>query len=156
MEDKETQIRRIMLSLNRIDEIYYRWGRRVGLKENMLALLYALSDGGHYTQKQISEEWLIPKTTINTIVKECVRSGHVVLRHEPHSKEKLICLTDAGREYTEEVLRTLKQAEMQAFDETVKKCGAGITEVFEEFADRLKEACEAAGPESPSSEENVD
>ena len=37
MEDKEVQIRRIMLSLNRIDEIYYRWGRKVGIKENLLA-----------------------------------------------------------------------------------------------------------------------
>ena len=68
MEDKEVQIRRIMLSLNRIDEIYYRWGRKVGIKENLLALLYALSDGGHYTQKQICEEWLIPKTTIITLI----------------------------------------------------------------------------------------
>ena len=59
-----------MLSLTRIAEIYYRWGRKVGIKENLLALLYALSDGGHYTQKQICEEWLIPKTTINTLIKE--------------------------------------------------------------------------------------
>lgn len=147
MKDKDAQIRRIMLSLNRIDEIYYRWGRRVGLKENLLALLYALSDGGHYTQKQISEEWLIPKTTINTLVRECVQSGYIVLRHEPHTREKLLCLTDAGREYTERVLRQLKQAEARAFDETVKKCGPDITRVFEEFADRLKEACEASEPE---------
>ena len=131
MEDKEVQIRRIMLSLNRIDEIYYRWGRKVGIKENLLALLYALSDGGHYTQKQICEEWLIPKTTINTLIKECVRDGLIVLRHEPHSKE---------------VLRTLKQAEARAYDETLNRCGAGITEVFEEFAARLQEACEDAAP----------
>lgn len=146
MEDKEVQIRRIMLSLNRIDEIYYRWGRKVGIKENLLALLYALSDGGHYTQKQICEEWLIPKTTINTLIKECVRDGLIVLRHEPHSKEMLICLTEAGRQHSDEVLRTLKQAETRAYDETLKRCGAGITEVFEEFAARLQEACEDAAP----------
>lgn len=146
MEDKEVQIRRIMLSLNRIDEIYYRWGRKVGIKENLLVLLYALSDGGHYTQKQICEEWLIPKTTINTLIKECVRDGLIVLRHEPHSKEQLICLTEAGRQHSDEVLRTLKQAEARAYDETLKRCGAGITEVFEEFAARLQEACEDAAP----------
>ena len=109
-------------------------------------LLYALSDGGHYTQKQICEEWLIPKTTINTLIKECVRDGLIVLRHEPHSKEKLICLTEAGRQHSDEVLRTLKQAEARAYDETLKRCGAGITEVFEEFAARLQEACEDAAP----------
>ena len=90
MQDKNNKIRKIMLSINQIDGLYYQWARKIGLKENLLSLLYALSDGNPYTQKQISEEWLIPKTTINTVIKECIRNGYIVLRQEPHTKEKLI------------------------------------------------------------------
>ena len=146
MQDKNVQIRRIMLSINQIDGAYYQWARKTGLKENMLALLYALSDGRSYSQKQLSEEWLIPKTTINTLIRECVLKGYVVLRHEPHTREKLICLTDTGKEYTEDVLKALKLAEMRAFDETRKKFPIEFEAVFEEFANRLKEALATSTP----------
>lgn len=142
MQDKNNQIRKIMLSINQIDGIYYQWARKIGLQENLLALLYALSDGKSYTQKQISEEWLIPKTTINTVVKECILNGHIVLQQEPHTKEKRICLTDTGKAYTEGVLNPLKQAEIQALDETLKKYPVELAAVFEEFSNQLKEAFE--------------
>lgn len=140
MEDKNNQIRKIMISINRIDGVYYQWARKIGLKENMLSLLYALSDGKSYTQKQISDEWLIPKTTISTVVKECVQSGYVVLQHEPHTKEKLICLTEAGKDYTDHIIKSLRLAEIEAFDETRKKYPVEFAEMFEEFANQLKAA----------------
>lgn len=139
MQDKNDKIRKIMISINQIDGIYYQWAKKIGLKENLLALLYALSDGKPYTQKQISEEWLIPKTTINTVIKECILNGYIVLRREPHTKEKLICLTDTGKEYTKNVLNALKQAEIQALDATLKKYPVELEAVFEEFANQLKE-----------------
>ena len=71
------EIRSIMLSTNKIDGVYYLLSRRMGLKANTLALLYALDDGKVHSQKQICEEWLIPKTTLNTIVRECVAEGYI-------------------------------------------------------------------------------
>lgn len=142
MQDNTLAIRRIMLSINQIDGIYYQWARKIGLPENMLALLYALSDGKPCSQKQVSEEWLIPKTTINTLVKECIRNGHMVLHHEPHTKEKLLCLTEEGKAYADGVLQALKQAEVQAFEETRKKYPMEFAAIFEEFANQLKEAFE--------------
>ena len=88
MDEIQQEIRKIMVSINRIDGIYYQWAKRIGLKDNMLALLYALSDGNLHSQKQISEEWLIPKTTINTVIQECIQKDYVVLQQEPHSKER--------------------------------------------------------------------
>ena len=138
MDDKNNQIRKIMISINRIDGIYYQWSRRIGVKDNMLALLYALSDGKLHTQKQISEEWLIPKTTINTVIKECVDNGYVILQHEPHTKEKLICLTEKGTEYSECIMKELMLSEREAFDETMKKYQTDFAEIFEEFANQIE------------------
>ncbi len=138
MEDKNEQIRKIMISINRIDGVYYQWARGIGLKDNMLSLLYALSDGKPYTQKQICDEWLIPKTTINTVIKECVANGYVILHHEPHTREKLIRLTEKGKEYADGIIGNLRLAEMEAFDETLKKYPVELAEMFAEFADQLK------------------
>ncbi len=142
MKDKNEQIRKIMISINRIDGVYYQWARWIGLKDNMLSLLYALSDGKPYTQKQICDEWLIPKTTINTVIKECVVNGYVVLHHEPHTREKLIRLTDKGKEFADGIIRSVRLAEMEAFDETLKKYPVELAEIFAEFADQLKSAYE--------------
>lgn len=45
----------------------------------------------------------MPKTTLNTIIKECVSSGHVVLLTQRKSKEKLIALTDSGQIFADEI-----------------------------------------------------
>lgn len=142
MNEIQQEIRKIMVSINRIDGIYYQWAKRIGLKDNMLALLYALSDGKLHSQKQISEEWLIPKTTINTVIQECIQKDYVVLQQEPHSKEKRICLTEAGKQYAEVVLKDLRQAELQAYMQTRKAHSEAFAAVFEEFAFQLQKAYE--------------
>lgn len=142
MDEIQQEIRKIMVSINRIDGIYYQWAKRIGLKDNMLALLYALSDGNLHSQKQISEEWLIPKTTINTVIQECIQKDYVVLQQEPHSKEKRICLTEVGKHYAEVVLKDLRQAELQAYMQTRKAHSEAFAAVFEEFAFQLQKAYE--------------
>lgn len=79
MEQYREKIRRIMISVNVIDGIYDSIAKKTGVKENLLTLLYALDDGAAHSQKEICEEWFIPKTTLNTIVRECVEKGYVTL-----------------------------------------------------------------------------
>lgn len=62
----------------------------MNLNENTLALLYALDDGLPHSQKQVCEDWLIPKTTINTITRELVEQSYVTLVSTGHRREKHI------------------------------------------------------------------
>ena len=73
-------------------------------------MLYAIYDGETYSQKRICDEWLIPKTTLNTIVNECVREGYVELVPSG-GREKKIVLTEAGRTFAESVLEPIFKAE---------------------------------------------
>ena len=73
VEDPYEAVRRLIIAINKIDGSYYFYARKLGVKENTLALLYELDDGHPHSQKQISEDWQIPKTTINTIVKQLVQ-----------------------------------------------------------------------------------
>ena len=75
---------RLNISVNRINGGYYIWAKRHGLQENRLTVLYALGDGKTHTQTEISREWLIPKTTVNTVVKKLISEG--LLKQEGNDK----------------------------------------------------------------------
>ena len=121
MEKTLAEIRRLMLATTKIDGAYYLFSRRLGIKENVLVLLYALDDGKPHSQKQICEDWLVPKTTINTNVKELVRAGYVMLYPGAGTREKIIGLTDAGKAYTEQIMRRVYEAEQAAMKRTLQQ-----------------------------------
>ena len=126
----------------RMDGAYYYFARHSGMPENLLALFYALADGKPHSQKEICEDWLIPKTTINTVVKEQVAAGHLTLR-AGEGREKIICLTEAGRAYAEKAISALCAAERAAAERTMAKHGVGFVEAIEDFADALWQEYEA-------------
>lgn len=132
MEDVRAQLLRMSKALIRIDEIYYHVARELGVTENMLALIYALNDGAIHTQKQISQDWLIPKTTINTLVQECVAKGYV--RLEQQAREKELRLTKPGKAYAEVLLEPLYAAEQAALEAAPPE----LYRAIEDYAARLK------------------
>ena len=104
-----------------MDGLYYLAARHLGLKENTLALLYTLNDGQPRSQKQLAQELLIPKTTINTIVKECLDAGYIAFVPNGHFREKDIVLTPSGRSYAQKVLQPIYQAEERAMARTLQE-----------------------------------
>lgn len=96
MGEHRKYIDRINLCMNQIDGLYYMAARKLGIKDNTLILFYVLNDRKPHTQKEICEEWLIPRTTINTIVRENVKEGRIRLENAGHKKEKQIFLTEKG------------------------------------------------------------
>ena len=137
MEKTLAEIRRLMLATTKIDGAYYLFSRRLGIKENVLVLLYALDDGKPHSQKQICEEWLVPKTTINTNVKELVRAGYVMLYPGAGTREKIIGLTDAGKAYTEQIMRRVYEAEQAAMKRTLQQFSPQFVDAIDFFADCL-------------------
>lgn len=137
MEKTLAEIRRLMLATTKIDGAYYLFSRRLGIKENVLVLLYALDDGKPHSQKQICEDWLVPKTTINTNVKELVRAGYVMLYPGTGTWEKIIGLTDAGKAYTEQIMRRVYEAEQAAMKRTLQQFSPQFVDAIDFFADCL-------------------
>ena len=142
MEDPSVLARRLILAATRMDGAYYYFARHSGVPENQLALFYALSDGKPHSQKEICEDWLIPKTTINTVVKEQVAAGHLTLR-AGEGREKIICLTEAGRAYARESVSALCAAERAAAGQVVARHGADFVAAVEDFTEALWREYEA-------------
>lgn len=134
------QIRRIMVAINQIDGTYYLAAKKMGVNENELALLYAIGDGQLHSQKEVSEQWLIPRTTINTIVKKYQEKGLLTLHSiEGHRREMHLCLTDAGKEYCNELLRPVYAAETAALTETLESCSDCFIDGFATFSHLLEQ-----------------
>ena len=139
MDDHSDAVRRLMLAINRIDGIYYLFSKNQGSNENTYALLYAISDGQPHSQKQVCEEWLIPKTTINTITRNLVKEGYLTLLPGTHTKEKTICLTPAGKAYTETIMKGVCEAEQQALKDTLERFSPEFIDAFDCFSARVCE-----------------
>ena len=142
MKDYREAIRRNMVSVNVIDGIYAMGAKKIGIKDNSLSLLYALDDGKPHSQKEICEHWLIPKTTLNTIVKECVNAGYIVLDGIKHTKEKEIRLTDKGQEYAKTILNQVYELERRAMEKTLSSYSPEFVQALEQFTAYLKEEAE--------------
>lgn len=157
MEDTSSRrelVRRIMIAVNCMDGAYYLLARRLGLKGNTLTLLYALDGGQPLSQKQICEQWLIPKSTINTVLKECEAQGLVALRAIPGQKrEREIYLTGAGKALARQKLSELYRAEESALCKTLETFSPEFISALEAFSFHLKELLEKSPP-SPSPKEN--
>lgn len=142
MEHYRDAIRQIMIAVNVIDGAYALGAKKIGIKENTLSLLYALDDGKAHSQKEICDHWLIPKTTMNTIVQECVQEGYLTLAVSSGKKEKEICLTEKGKTYARTILSQLYRLEEQA----MKRCQADFSlefvQAIEQFAAYLKDETE--------------
>lgn len=137
-QDRE-QVRRLMAAINRIDGIWYLLAKKSGVKVNTLSLLFALDDGLPHTQKQICEEWIIPRTTINTVVQECAQMGYLELRQRARSKEKELILTPKGMQYAKKVLAMYYQAENEAMRRTLEQYSPEFIDAVKQYADFLKE-----------------
>ena len=131
------QIRRVMIGVNIIEGSYDEIARRLGIKENLLVLLYALDDGRAHSQVEISRNWMMPKTTLNTIVRECVEKGLVELEHRPHTREKYLRLTPEGQAYGQKVLPLVYEAEERAYRAVLQGAEGEFVEGFEAFAQAL-------------------
>lgn len=140
MEDSRKLLDHFYVCCNKMDGLYYLAARRLGVKENALVLLYTLNDGQPRSQKQLSEELLIPKTTINTIVKEYMDAGYVTLVPANHSREKNIALTPAGAAYSQEILEPVYRAEKEAMEQTLAEFSPEFMNAIEALTQNMAQA----------------
>ena len=136
MDEKVALIMRLDTAINKLDGAYYLWARGHLLKENTLSVLYALDDGKPHTQAQISRDWLIPRSTVNTVVKELVALGYARLT-KLNDKEKWVELTAEGESYAKAALKELYDAEIAAIDKTIAAFSPAFVDALEKYTDTL-------------------
>ncbi|HJJ04406.1 MAG TPA: MarR family transcriptional regulator [Clostridiaceae bacterium] len=138
MSKEKDLMKRLISDTAKMDGLYYLWGKNTGVSENMLTLMYALNDDKMHTQKQICEQFSIPKTTINTIVKELIEKGLIVFTNGENLKEKNLALTEKGKIYAEEIIGELEEIEKIALKKTLEKYSIEFIETFEYLLENME------------------
>lgn len=123
----------------RIDSRYTNFAKQENVKANLLWIMYALSDNKSHTQKAICEEWDLPLTTINTIVKYLENQGFVkLIKVDGKRREMNIALTDEGKKFSDKLLKGLFDLEKQVF-ENIKKDADDIISKLTMLEKEIKE-----------------
>lgn len=128
-----------MHAMNRIDAAYYIDERGEGITDNAICLMYALDDGECHTQAQICREWLIPKTTLSSLVKRWEKDG--LLKQEPSREDKrgrTLRLTKNGITFARNYLKRIYKAEECAMLKTIGRFGDGFVEAMEFYSRALE------------------
>ena len=101
----------------RMDAMYDEYAKRKKCKNaRLLWVLYALDDGTNHSQRDISENWNIPKSSVNAIITELHEGGYVTLLPiKGQKREMLVHLTPEGEIYAQRMLSGLYEIERKAF-----------------------------------------
>ena len=144
MDELHQLNRRLIAATSAADGAYYRWAVQSGVTPHTLDLLYALNDGLPHSQKQICEEWAIPKTTINTVVKACQTAGYITLAPMPDQpRQRQLCLTPAGLAYARQTLEELYIMENQAMAAAAALFGPDFVAAMEFYSAQFRAALAA-------------
>ena len=138
MRENRALLIRMMRCLHSVDGQYGQLWRSLGIKRSLFVLLCACVDETVRSQKEICEEWCLPRSTLNTVVREQVHAGNVELVPRGN-KEKDVRLTKAGQALAERILGPMLDAE----EKVARKClNNGTVEGVEDFAAEIKKAFE--------------
>ena len=92
-----------------------------------------------HTQIEISNDWELPKTTVNTVIKDIQKQGYVELVPiKGKRREMSIVLTESGKAFADNVLSDLYRKEEEVFKLLSPK-EQEIVMVLEKLARKLKE-----------------
>ncbi len=128
----------ITADTSKIDGAFYYVGRKSGVNENELSVLYMLNDGREHTQHQLSLELMTPKTTINSVIKSLRQKG-IVDYDDNGNKEKALYLTEKGKAYADSLLSPIYEAEDRAMEKTLERYSVEFVEAFAFLSETLCE-----------------
>ena len=123
----------------RLNEAYSAWAQKRGTTDNLLFTLYEIGAARQdCTQQLICKKLFLPKQTVSFLLAKLEKQGIIVRKENPKDRRnKLIFLTESGREYAHHILSALDEAEIRAFRSMPPRARKAMTEGLRAFADAV-------------------
>ncbi len=128
------QMDRIAVHLGKITQLYHECAKAQGMTYNGMMVLGALRHSQRCTQKQIVEQWGLPKQSVNTIIKKLHNDQYVKFLPGRNNKEKLVTLTAKGKAFADEVLQPILAMEERVLERIGEEECRQIKKNTEKFA----------------------
>ena len=131
--------------LNGLDRIYSEFARACGLSDCAYWMLVDTSAaGGSVAVSRLTSEWFYSKQTINSAIKTLTARGLATLEFaEGSRKNKVVCLTEEGRQFAERYALPAQEAEQQAFEVLEPWEQREIMRLIGKFSHALGDECDA-------------
>lgn len=98
--------------------LYAEWARRHHISYNEMLVFYTIRDQGYCTQKQICDNYLLPRQTINHVILDLRERGLLCLCPEHCTgREKAFVLTEQGEKYASPLLASLNEIESRTIED---------------------------------------
>lgn len=139
--NRKEQLQAMNRQIKELSGVYRSALSRLGLSENEFWIWYALLImEEEYSQQDLCDAWSLSKQTVNTIITGMVKKGYVELRVVPGTRNrKIICVTDAGRSYGEQIIIPIAEAEQRAIEKVPMRERWICSAVLNKYIGFLKE-----------------
>lgn len=99
------------------DSLYNKWANKHNINNVRLFVLYTLDRNESLTQKTISLYTGLAKQTVSSVIQTLKKENIIILLPSITSdkREKLVVLTDNGKDYCKELLTPLYEVEEKTF-----------------------------------------
>ena len=123
--------------------VYSAWSSAHGVSYHEMLVLYTIREYGYCTQKLICDSYILPKQTIHNVISAMRENGTLVYDAErSKGREKAFVLTEKGKAYAAELLRSLDTIEDHALAKLGRKKLRTLTELLFAFDSALNTALE--------------
>lgn len=116
-----------------LDSMYAEIARSSGLTDNALMVFCIMADEADVTQKTITDELHLAKSTVHSIVKSLAAQDYIAFSDRKIGKEKVLVLTESGSTFCNKVMDTVHERERKLLDAP----GEAVCEELLALADRF-------------------
>lgn len=137
-----------------LNSIYHMAAIKSNITDGEVAIWSVLlNTDEEFSQQDLCETFSLPKQTINSLVSGLIKKGFVILEHSPGSRNrKIIRLTEAGRNYGNEKVKWIFEAEQRAMEDTDLQEVLAYISMLEKYIQRFRKEIE--GNSAPWKKEN--
>lgn len=122
---------------------YSAWARAQGIGYNEMLVMYSIRERGYCTQKQICDQYLLPRQTINHVISALRRQEILQERTDlAPGREKAFVLTEKGEGYMGPFLASMNDMETRAIALMGPERLAELTELMGKYSRALQKAME--------------
>lgn len=139
-EQIKRQIDVINQHIKELNSLYHIAAVKSGVSDGEICVWsMLLTTDKEYSQQDLCELLFLPKQTINSIISGMKKKGYISLEHVPGTKNrKVIRLSDNGRNYGQNNIMWIFEAEQHAMSDTDPHEISALTSMLEQYIHNLK------------------
>ena len=138
-QQRINDIHKLNYLTSEMDALYHQASLKLGISDSVSIVLYTIHDRGeNCLLSDVYKKSGVSKQTVNSAIRSLEKDG--ILYLEPYTgRSKKIVLTEKGREFVQQTVARLVDAEIKAFDSWSQKEIDTYVALMEKYTESLRQ-----------------